>query len=46
MSSLAELLKEIRSKKDDEGKPRVKEPNTIAIPDMPTPETSMEESCS
>ena len=29
----------MKSKKDDEGKPRVKEADTIAIPDMPTPET-------
>ena len=39
MSGLAELLREMKSKKDDEGKPRVKEADTIAIPDMPTPET-------
>ena len=39
MSGLAELLKEIKSKKDDEGKPMVKEADAIAIPDMPTPET-------
>ena len=39
MSGLAELLREMKSKKDDEGKPRVKEADAIAIPDMPTPET-------
>ena len=39
MSGLAELLKEMKSKKDDDGKPRVKEADAIAIPDMPTPET-------
>ena len=33
------MSKEMKSKKDDEGKPRVKEADTIAIPDMPTPET-------